>query len=93
MFMHHHHDWGLLSLAAALVFISLLCAIQPGRTARVVYPAGEIAAHDVVSDRDLLVEDPQATQLRRDRALVLQCGRDRLCKRGPARLLHHLPPL
>ncbi len=72
MFMHHHHDWGLLSLAAALVFISLLCAIQPGRTARVVYPAGEIAAHDVVSDRDLLVEDPQATQLRRDRALALQ---------------------
>ena len=72
MFMHHHHDWGLLSLAAALVFISLLCAIQPGRTARVVYPAGEIAAHDGVSDRDLLVEDPQATQLRRDRALALQ---------------------
>ena len=36
MFMHHHHDWGLLSLAEALVFISLLCAIQPGRTARVV---------------------------------------------------------
>ena len=54
------------------MFISLLCAIQPGRTARVVYPAGEIAAHDVVSDRDLLVEDPQATQLRRDRALALQ---------------------
>ncbi len=72
MFMHHHHDWGLVSLAAALVLMSLLCAIQPGRTARVVYPAGEIAAHDVVSDRDLLVEDPQATQLRRDRALALQ---------------------
>lgn len=72
MFLHHHHDWGLLSLAAALVFISLLCAVQPGRTSRVVYPAGEIAAHDVVSDRDLLVEDPQATQLRRDRALALQ---------------------
>ncbi|WP_294445802.1 HDIG domain-containing metalloprotein [uncultured Mailhella sp.] len=72
MFLHHHHDWGLLSLAAALVFMSLLCAIQPGRTSSVVYPAGEIAAHDVVSDRDLLVEDPQATQLRRDRALALQ---------------------
>ena len=72
MFLHHHHDWGLLSLAAALVLISLLCAIQPGRTARVIYPAGEIAAQDVVSDRDLLVEDPQATQQRRDRALALQ---------------------
>ena len=72
MFLHHHHDWGLLSLAAALLFLSLLCAVQPGRTARVVYPAGEIATHDVVSDRDLLVEDPQATQLRRDRALALQ---------------------
>lgn len=72
MFLHHHHDWGLLSLAAALVLISLLCAVQPGRTARVIYPAGEIAAQDVVSDRDLLVEDPQATQQRRDRALALQ---------------------
>ena len=72
MFLHHHHDWGLLSLAAALVLLSLLCAVQPGRTSRVVYPAGEIASHDVVSDRDLLVEDPQATQQRRDRALALQ---------------------
>lgn len=72
MFMHHHHDWGLFSLAVALALVSLLCAVQPGRTARVVYPAGEIAAHDVVSDRDLLVEDPQATQQRRDRALALQ---------------------
>ncbi len=72
MFLHHHHDWGLLSLAAALVLLSLLCAMQPGRSARVIYPAGEIAAQDVVSDRDLLVEDPQATQQRRDRALALQ---------------------
>ena len=72
MFLHHHHDWGLFSLALALILVSLLCAVQPGRTARVVYPAGEIAAHDVVSDRDLLVEDPQATQQRRDRALALQ---------------------
>ncbi len=70
--MHHHHDWGLLSLAAALLIVALLCSIQPGRSARVVYPAGEIAAQDVVSDRALMVEDPQATQLRRDRALALQ---------------------
>ena len=61
MFMHHHHDWGLLSLAAALLIVALLCSIQPGRSARVVYPAGEIAAQDVVSDRALMVEDPQAT--------------------------------
>ena len=72
MVLHHHHEWGLVSLAAALIVLSLLCAIQPGRSARVVYPAGEIAAQDVVADRDLLVEDPQATQMRRDRALALQ---------------------
>ena len=56
MFMHHHHDWGLLSLAAALVFISLLCAIQPGRTARVVYPAGEIAAITGLSPGNVAVK-------------------------------------
>lgn len=72
MFMHHHHDWGLISLALALVLASFLCAVQPGRKAKVVYPAGEIAAYDVISDRDLLVEDTQATQQRRDRALALQ---------------------
>ena len=72
MILHHHHEWGLVSLGAALIVLSLLCSIQPGRSTRVVYPAGEIAAHDVVADRDLLVEDPQATQQRRDRALALQ---------------------
>ena len=72
MVLHHHHEWGLASLAVALIVLSLFCSIQPGRSSRVVYPAGEIAAQDVVADRDLLVEDPQATQVRRDRALALQ---------------------
>jgi len=72
MLLHHHHEWGLVSLAAALVVLSLLCSIQPGQSARVLYPAGEIATRDVMADRDLLVEDPQATQARRDRALALQ---------------------
>ena len=72
MLLHHDHEWGLVSLGAALILLSLLCAVQPGRPTRVVYPAGEIAAVDVVADRDMLVEDPQATQLRRDRALALQ---------------------
>ncbi len=69
---HHHHGWGLLALFGALTVLSLLCAVQPGRHARVVYPAGEIAEVDVVADRDMMVEDPKATQLRRDRALALQ---------------------
>ncbi len=56
----------------SLLLLCLLTSIQPSRPSRVVYPAGEIAARDVVSDRDMLVEDPQATQLRRDRALALQ---------------------
>ena len=72
MLLHHHHEWGLVSLAAALVVLALLCSIQPGQSARVLYPAGEIATRDVMADRDLLVEDPQATQARRDRALALQ---------------------
>ena len=72
MLLHHHHDWGLLVLGISLVSLCLLSAIQPVRPARVLYPAGEIATMDVVSDRDMLVEDPQATQLRRDRALALQ---------------------
>ena len=72
MLRHHHHDWGLLVLLLALTALSLLCAVQPGRQTRVLYPAGEIAAADVVSDRDMMVEDQRATQQRRDRALALQ---------------------
>ena len=72
MILHHEHGWGIVSLAVALIVLSLLCSIQPGQSARVLYPAGEIAARDVMADRDLLVEDAQATQARRDRALALQ---------------------
>ncbi len=72
MFRHHHHGWGLFALLCALIMLSLLCAVQPGRQARVVYPAGEIAGTDIVADRDMMVEDPKATQLRRDRSLALQ---------------------
>ncbi len=72
MVRHNHHGWGLLAMAMTLVDLTLLCAIQPGRQTKVVYPAGEIAGADVVSDRDMMVEDPRATQQRRDRALALQ---------------------
>lgn len=72
MLLHHHHDWGLLALGLSLLLLSFLAAVQPMRPSRVLYPAGEIATADVIADRDLLVEDPQATQRRRDRALALQ---------------------
>ena len=34
MVLHHHHEWGLVSLAAALIVLSLFCAIQPGRSSK-----------------------------------------------------------
>ncbi len=72
MLLHHHHDWGLLALGFSLLLLSFLVSVQPMRPSRVLYPAGEIAAADVVADRDILVEDTKATQRRKDRTLALQ---------------------
>ena len=71
MLAHHHHDWGLLSLGGVLLALSLLAGVQMGQRPGI-YLAGEIAAHDVVADRDMRVEDPQGTEARRAQATALQ---------------------
>lgn len=71
MLVHHHHGWGLLSLAGVLLLLSLLAGVQLGQRPGI-YLAGEIAAHDVVADRDMRVEDAQGTAARRAQATAVQ---------------------
>lgn len=67
----HHCGRGLLALVATLLSLALLSGINFEHRPKL-YVAGEVADRDVVADRDLLVEDMQATQLRRNQLMLLQ---------------------
>ena len=67
----HDRGWGLCALVGTFIFLSTLAGLfQGGRPG--LYLAGEIASQDVVADRDLLVEDDRATQLRREQLAAVQ---------------------
>lgn len=63
--------WGLLVLGATLFFLSLLSGTNFEGPQRL-YVAGQVAASDVIADRDILIEDVQATKARRKQVLSLQ---------------------
>lgn len=67
----HHCGRGLLVLIVTLFMLSLMAGLNLERRVKV-YVAGEVAEHDIIADRDMLVEDAQATQARRDQVMLLQ---------------------
>lgn len=67
----HHCGWGIWALVGTLLFLSLLAGAN-FETAHRLYVAGQVAESDVIADRDLLVEDTQATKARRKQVLSLQ---------------------
>ena len=67
----HRCGWGLAALWGTLLLLSLLAGANFEVVPRV-YVAGQVADSDVIADRDLLVEDAQATKARRKQVLLLQ---------------------
>lgn len=67
----HHCGLGLSALVLTLLFISLLAGANFEAVPRV-YVAGQVADSDVIADRDILVEDIQATKARRKQVQLLQ---------------------
>ncbi|MCH5144663.1 HD family phosphohydrolase [Desulfovibrio sp. QI0442] len=67
----HHCGLGLSVLVLTLLFISLLAGANFEAVPRV-YVAGQVADSDVIADRDILVEDVQATKARRKQVQLLQ---------------------
>lgn len=63
--------WGIWVLLAALAITSLIAGANFEIAPRI-YVAGQIAEADVSADRDLLVEDAQATRARKKQVLSLQ---------------------
>ena len=68
---HHRCGWGLWVLVGTLLALSLLAGANFDAVQRV-YVAGQVAENDVIADRDILVEDTQATKARRKQALAMQ---------------------
>ena len=67
----HHCGRGLLVLVLTLLFLSLLAGANLTPESRV-YVAGQVADSDVIADRDILVEDVQASKARQRQVLLLQ---------------------
>ena len=67
----HNAGKGLWVLIGTLLLLSLLAGAN-FEGARKMYVAGQVAEHDVEADRDLLVEDTQATKARRKQVEMLQ---------------------
>lgn len=62
--------WGLWVLIATLLFLSFVAGANFDSPPKM-YVAGQIADRDITANRDILVEDPQATSARRKQALAL----------------------
>lgn len=67
----HHCGRGLLVLIGTLLLLSLLAGANLTPESRV-YVAGQVADNDVIADRDILVEDVQASKARQRQVLMLQ---------------------
>ncbi|MDD4702032.1 MAG: HD family phosphohydrolase, partial [Desulfovibrio sp.] len=67
----HHCGWGLTALIITFFALSLLAGANFEVVPRI-YVAGQVADSDVIADRDILVEDTQATKARRKQVLLLQ---------------------
>lgn len=67
----HHCGRGLLILVLTLLLLSMLSGLNIDRRVKV-YVAGEVAEQDIIADRDMLVEDAQATQARQAQVMLLQ---------------------
>ena len=71
MLSYHDHYWGIVALVVVLALLAALAGMRSGPVPNL-FLAGEIAQHDVIADRDIQVEDAQATQARRNQLLAHQ---------------------
>lgn len=66
-----HCGWGIWVLIGTLALLSFLAGIH-FETDHKIYVAGQIAETDIIADRDILVEDQQATRARRKQVQLMQ---------------------
>lgn len=69
--VHSPHAMGVATLVVVLFILSAGTGMQPDVQSRL-FVAGEVATNDIIADRNLHVEDVQATQARREQLASLQ---------------------
>ena len=67
----HHHGLGLAILVGTLLFLSILSGLNLTGQIKILQ-IGDIAESNVIAQRNLIVQDPVATQLKRDQEAKLQ---------------------
>ncbi len=72
-FKSYQGKLGLACLGLVLILLSALAAINLGERPRY-FAVGEMASRDVISNRDMVVEDTHATQIKREQVGRLQPG-------------------
>ena len=65
---HHHCGWSIFVLILSIFLLSLFSGMN-FKTSQRMYKAGDVAETEVIADKELLVEDPRATQERIDQAI------------------------
>jgi len=71
MFLYHEHGIGIVALFSVLIILSILIGI-PLKHAPTIFIAGEIASENVIADREIMIEDVEATRLRHDQVRAMQ---------------------
>ena len=71
MFFYHERGFGMIALLSVIIVLSGLSGI-PLRQAPVIFVAGEVASKDVIADREIMIEDVEATRFRRNKIKALQ---------------------
>lgn len=72
LYRRYQCGWGLGVLVLTLLFLSLLAGINAETTPQRLYVAGQVAETDILAHRDILVEDTQATRVRRKQVQQMQ---------------------
>ena len=71
IFSPHRYDRGVLILVVALLALAVMAGSHFEKNTRM-YVAGEVAEHNVIAERDIQVEDSQATETRREQVIAAQ---------------------
>ncbi len=71
MLRYHDHGYGMKALFVTLLTLSVLAGISHNNVPNI-YVAGEVAAEDVIADRDIMIEDTEATRIRRAQVESIQ---------------------
>ena len=71
MFLYHEHGLGMLALFIVIAMLSVFAGL-PAKETPHIFLAGEIASKNVTADKEIIIEDTEATRLRHEQIRAMQ---------------------